>query len=109
MTDIKIAFWNLGNLFDINLSETALVHEFTPARGWAEEVLDKKIENLAEVIRLLNDDGQGPDLLGICEVENEKITQKSKPHIVSFASTIAKVKTKIILATILIVSVKVQK
>lgn len=76
MTDIKIAFWNLGNLFDINLSETALVHEFTPARGWAEEVLDKKIENLAEVIRLLDDDGQGPDLLGICEVENERITQK---------------------------------
>jgi hypothetical protein len=76
VTDIKIAFWNLGNLFDINLSETALVHEFTPARGWAEEVLDKKIENLAEVIRLLDDDGQGPDLLGICEVENERITQK---------------------------------
>ena len=50
MIDIKIAFWNLENLFDINLSETALVHEFTPDRGWAEEVLDKKIEKLADFL-----------------------------------------------------------
>lgn len=75
MNDIKIAFWNLGNLFDIGSSETALVHEFTPDRGWTKEVLDKKVENLAQVIRLIND-GHGPDLLGICEVENQQITQK---------------------------------
>jgi hypothetical protein len=42
VTDIKVAFWNLGNLFDINLSETSLFHEFTPDKGWYEEVLDKK-------------------------------------------------------------------
>jgi endonuclease/exonuclease/phosphatase family protein len=75
MNDIKIAFWNLGNLFDIGSSETALVHEFTPDRGWTKEVLDKKVGNLAQVIRLIND-GHGPDLLGICEVENQQITQK---------------------------------
>jgi hypothetical protein len=34
VTDIKVAFWNLGNLFDINLSETSLIHEFTPDKGW---------------------------------------------------------------------------
>jgi hypothetical protein len=45
VTDIKVAFWNLGNLFDINLSETSLIHEFIPDKGWYEEVLDKKIEN----------------------------------------------------------------
>jgi hypothetical protein len=75
VNDIKIAFWNLANLFDIGSSETALAHEFTPDRGWTKEVLDKKVENLAQVIRLIND-GHGPDLLGICEVENQQITQK---------------------------------
>ena len=75
MNDIKIAFWNLGNLFDISSSVTAFVHEFTPDRGWTKEVLDKKVENLAQAIRLIND-GHGPDLLGICEVENQQITQK---------------------------------
>ena len=53
MSDITIAFWNLGNLFDVSSSEPALVHEFTPERGWTNEVLDKKLENLAQVIRLL--------------------------------------------------------
>jgi hypothetical protein len=75
MTDIKIAFWTLENLFDLNSSETALIHEFTPDRGWTEEVLNMKIENLAQVIRSLHD-AQGPDLLGICEVENEPVAQK---------------------------------
>ena len=42
MSDITIAFWNLGNLFDVSSSEPALVHEFTPERGWTNEVLDKK-------------------------------------------------------------------
>jgi hypothetical protein len=75
MSDITIAFWNLGNLFDVSSSEPALVHEFTPDRGWTYEVLDKKLENLAHVIKMLNN-GHGPDLLGICEVENQQITQK---------------------------------
>jgi hypothetical protein len=75
VNDITIAFWNLGNLFDIGSSEPALVHEFTPDRGWTKEVLDKKLENLAQVIKMMND-GHGPDLLGICEVENQQITQK---------------------------------
>ena len=75
MSDITIAFWNLGNLFDVSSSEPALVHEFTPERGWTNEVLDKKLENLAQVVKLMNN-GHGPDLLGICEVENQQITQK---------------------------------
>ena len=75
MTEIRIAFWNLENLFDLNSSETALIHEFTPDRGWTEDVINKKIENLAVAIKLLNG-GHGPDLLGICEIENERITQR---------------------------------
>jgi len=61
-------------VFDIHSSELALVNEFTPDRGWTGEV-EKKLEDLARIINLMND-GQGPDLLGICEVENQRITQK---------------------------------
>lgn len=72
MAAIKIAFWNLQNLFDIDASEIAADLEFTPAEDWDQEALDKKLENLAEVINLLHD-GQGPDLLGICEIENRRV------------------------------------
>jgi Endonuclease/Exonuclease/phosphatase family len=75
MTEIRIAFWNLENLFDLSSSETALIHEFTPDRGWTEDVINKKIENLAVAIKLLNG-GHGPDLLGICEIENERVAQR---------------------------------
>ncbi len=72
MASIKIAFWNLQNLFDIEASEIAADLEFTPAEGWDQEALDNKIENLAEVINLLHE-GRGPDLLGICEIENRDV------------------------------------
>ncbi len=39
---------------------------------WTEDRLDKKMYNLARVIRLMND-GKGPDLLGVCEVENQNV------------------------------------
>lgn len=37
--------------------------------GWTRELLDTKIGQLAAIIRQIND-GRGPDLLGVCEVEN---------------------------------------
>jgi hypothetical protein len=33
MPEIKIAFWNVGNLFDTTASELATDLEFTPADG----------------------------------------------------------------------------
>ncbi|MEW6207186.1 MAG: endonuclease/exonuclease/phosphatase family protein [Acidobacteriota bacterium] len=74
MADIKIAFWNLQNLFDTTLSELAADFEFTPAEGWNEAALDAKLTNLAEIINLMHA-GEGPDLLGICEVENKNVAQ----------------------------------
>ena len=44
MSHITVAFWNLGNLFDIDSSEPALVREFTPDRGWTGEVLEKNLK-----------------------------------------------------------------
>lgn len=74
MADIKIAFWNLQNLFDTTLSELAADFEFTPAEGWDEAALDAKLTNLAQIIKLMHG-GEGPDLLGLCEIENENVAK----------------------------------
>lgn len=79
MADYFLAWWNLENLFDL---------EDTPERsdklqrtlkkelaGWNEAVLGKKLSQLAGVINRLND-SNGPDLLGVCEVENKTVLEK---------------------------------
>ena len=74
MPDIKVAFWNLENLFDTTASSIATDLEFTPAEGWTDAVMQAKIQNLAEVIKLLHG-GAGPDLLGVCEIENVAVAE----------------------------------
>ncbi|MBK1632659.1 endonuclease/exonuclease/phosphatase [Thiohalocapsa halophila] len=71
-----IAFWNVENLFDVEDSprrsdklQRALGRELA---GWNQAQLDAKIAQLAWIIRQLND-GAGPDLLGVCEVENAHV------------------------------------
>jgi len=80
MSEIKIAFWNLQNLFDTTASEIAADLEFTPEKGWTQEVSGKKLANLAEVIRLMHN-GQKPDLFGVCEIENKGLAEKLKKAI----------------------------
>jgi hypothetical protein len=75
MSRIKVAFWNLQNLFDTTASEIASDLEFTPKQGWTPEVLERKLDNLAAVINLMHG-GQGPDLLGICEIENASVARR---------------------------------
>ena len=68
-----VAWWNLENLFD---------EEDSPRRteklqrtiggdlaGWTPARRDRKVAQLASVIAQMNS-GSGPDLLGVCEVEN---------------------------------------
>jgi hypothetical protein len=71
---LYIAFWNLQNLFDTIDDPFKNDEEFLPngALEWTEERLDKKMYNLARVIRSMNNE-QGPDLLGVCEVENQSV------------------------------------
>jgi endonuclease/exonuclease/phosphatase family metal-dependent hydrolase len=76
MTRHSIAFWNLENLFDVEGSprrsdklQRILGSELA---GWTEEVLDTKIHQLSAIIAKV-DEGRGPDLLGVCEVENEHV------------------------------------
>jgi hypothetical protein len=69
-----VAFWNLQNLFDVIDDPAKNDEDFLPSgeMEWTEERLDKKLYNLARVIRLMNSN-RGPDLLGYCEVENEPV------------------------------------
>ncbi len=76
MADYYVAFWNLENLFDIEGSprrsdklQRALKGELA---GWSQAVLDKKISQLAHIISQMNG-SRGPDLLGVCEVENDYV------------------------------------
>jgi hypothetical protein len=75
MAEIKVAFWNVENLFDITASPIATDLEFTPEQGWTQEAFDLKVENVAAIIRQMHG-GDGPDLLGLCEVENREVIER---------------------------------
>lgn len=73
--EINIAFWNLGNLFDTVQDPISDDFDFTPQEGWTQATQAAKVANLASVIDAMFD-GSGPDLLGVCEVENEATLQQ---------------------------------
>jgi len=93
-----IAFWNVEGLFDIEDSPNrtdklnrVLKKEL---KGWNVAVLDKKLEQLSRIILQMNDQA-GPDILGLCEVENrfvlellvEKIKNPSRKYKMVHAAT----------------------
>ena len=68
-----VAFWNLENLFAPEgypgrepWLAKALRRELA---GWTEALFRRKIDQLAAIIRQMKA-GAGPDILGVCEVEN---------------------------------------
>jgi len=69
---VSVSFWNLENLFDVRNDYFKEDEEFLPSgiKEWTAERLDKKLFNLSRIIRLLNN-GKGPDIIGVCEVEHE--------------------------------------
>lgn len=72
----SIAFWNLENLFDVEGSprRTDKLQRTVGGelKGWTQEVLDRKLAQLASVVARMNG-GKGPDVLGVCEVENQHV------------------------------------
>ncbi|MCH8925000.1 MAG: hypothetical protein IH924_02545 [Proteobacteria bacterium] len=77
-TTYYVAFWNLENLFDIETAPLARRPEKLAKKikkeikGWTQAILDKKLARLAEIIGKMNAN-QGPDILGVCEVENKHV------------------------------------
>ncbi|MBU1362529.1 MAG: endonuclease [Gammaproteobacteria bacterium] len=73
-----VAFWNLENLFapeghpgrEAWLAK-ALQKEL---KGWSEALFRRKIAQLASIIGRMKD-GAGPEILGVCEVENRYALQ----------------------------------
>jgi len=79
MQDYFIAWWNLENLFDAEDSpdrhprlREILKEEL---QGWNEEVLRAKIGQLSKIIVRINNNN-GPDILGVCEVEDGPVINK---------------------------------
>ncbi len=71
---LLVAFWNLQNLFDTIDDPIKDDEEFLSSSEleWNEERLEKKMFNMSRVIRLMNN-GNGPDILGVCEVEHQSV------------------------------------
>lgn len=74
-----LTWWNVENLFDTQDSndrpdwlQRALNHEL---EGWNDDVLQQKINNLSFIIQSLNN-GAGPDIIGLCEVENKPVLER---------------------------------
>ncbi|GAA2072964.1 endonuclease/exonuclease/phosphatase family protein [Aeromicrobium tamlense] len=73
--DYYVAWWNVENLFDEEKAPATRRTEKVrralgnDLRGWTRTLRNRKIDQLASVIAQMND-GAGPDLLGVCEVEN---------------------------------------
>lgn len=66
---LRVAWWNLENLFDTVDDPISRDFEFTPAAGWTEEAYAAKVANLAAAI----DELPGPELLGVAEVEGDAV------------------------------------
>lgn len=73
---LVIAFWNLENLFDTIDDSAKNDEDFLPGgeMQWTDDRLNKKMYNLSKVIQSIND-GNGPDILGVCEVENQAVLE----------------------------------
>jgi predicted extracellular nuclease len=72
------AWWNLENLFDTENAQRSDKLKRTiqnELKGWNEAILDCKISQLSKIILKMND-GDGPDILGVCEVENKAVLEK---------------------------------
>ncbi|MGJ8683137.1 MAG: endonuclease/exonuclease/phosphatase family protein [Nonlabens sp.] len=80
-----VAFYNLENLFDIE-DDPTINDEASPmmemAEGLRAEVYEKKLTNMARVIRKIGADkaGTAPAILGVCEIENRKVLEDLASH-----------------------------
>ncbi len=76
MREYYLAWWNVENLFSVEDDPNRPVwlqkQLAAELKGWDQTTLDAKIAQLAKIIMQMNG-GAGPDILGVCEVENEAV------------------------------------
>lgn len=78
MSEHHIAFWNVENLFGPedhpHRIEWVAKKMKGDLKGWTEDLYNTKQDQLAKVITAMNG-GQGPDILGLCEVEDRHVLE----------------------------------
>lgn len=78
MPGYYVAFWNVENLFDAEdspqRSEKLARTLAGELRGWSGSVRDRKVARLVSIISQMNG-GAGPDVLGVCEIENRHVLE----------------------------------
>ena len=69
-----IGFYNVENLFDTEDDESIWDEEFLPEgrNKWTEERYQNKLKNISRVIQEMSN---GPDILGLSEIENRKVIE----------------------------------
>ena len=76
-TTYSVAWWNLENLFDHrDAPRTEKLQRVigNDLANWTPELRDRKMEQLTSIIRQLGG-AQGPDLMGVCEIENATVLE----------------------------------
>ena len=76
--EVRVAFYNVENLFDTEDDPYRLDEEFLPTsdKKWDNTRYEDKIAKLAKVIAAMN----YPELLGLAEIENEAVLRKLIEH-----------------------------
>lgn len=75
MRPLRVMTWNVENLFDTVHDEGFHDEEFLPQseRHWTPHRYWQKLTEVSRVIAAVADDGGVPDLVGLCEVENDSV------------------------------------
>jgi predicted extracellular nuclease len=74
---MRIMFWNTENLFDYMDDKEKNDDDFTPEgkMHWTSKRMNRKIDNMARTIVAVGD-SVPPDIIGLCEVENEYVMDR---------------------------------
>ncbi|MEM0976801.1 MAG: endonuclease [Pseudomonadota bacterium] len=79
MSTYYLGFWNLENLFGPEDYEDRIEWIKSDVKsdleGWDDALFEKKLDQLTSIVIHMNGD-TGPDILGVCEVEDEHILGK---------------------------------
>jgi endonuclease/exonuclease/phosphatase family metal-dependent hydrolase len=76
-----VGFYNVENLFDTLDDPQKADEDFTPSgeMRWNSEKYVQKLDRLALVISSMHE-GKGPDILGLCEIENRLVLEDLVRH-----------------------------